>query len=231
MRLLLIRHAQTPNNVTGALDTAYPGAGLTELGLRQAAAIPDALAPGAIPDALAPGGIAAIAVSPLVRTGLTAAPLAERLGVDARVQHGFEEILAGDWEMSREWAAVAAYRAALLAWADGDLAHALPGAPDGADFLARFDAAVHATVSPLNDDETAVVVSHGAAIRAWVTLRTGTSLVRGTSMPNTGMAVLEGDPDAGWALRDYVGRPIGGIHLDGGHAHDALLDVTPHTGG
>ena len=44
MRLLLIRHGQTPSNVLGALDTLVPGPGLTPLGLEQAAAIPDALA-------------------------------------------------------------------------------------------------------------------------------------------------------------------------------------------
>ena len=44
MRLLLIRHGQTPANVRGELDTAHPGPGLTALGFRQAAAIPAALA-------------------------------------------------------------------------------------------------------------------------------------------------------------------------------------------
>ncbi|MCU1510800.1 MAG: histidine phosphatase, partial [Arthrobacter sp.] len=39
MRLLLIRHGQTPGNVLGQLDTAHPGPGLTELGERQAAAL------------------------------------------------------------------------------------------------------------------------------------------------------------------------------------------------
>ena len=44
MRLLLIRHGQTPGNVLGQLDTAFPGPGLTGLGERQAAALPEALA-------------------------------------------------------------------------------------------------------------------------------------------------------------------------------------------
>ncbi|MFT4229800.1 MAG: histidine phosphatase family protein [Microbacterium sp.] len=93
MRLLLLRHGQTPSNVAGVLDTGYPGAGLTELGVRQAEAVPGALAGEAI---------AAIAVSPLVRTGLTAAPLARERGITVRVQPGLEEISAGDWELSGE---------------------------------------------------------------------------------------------------------------------------------
>jgi release factor glutamine methyltransferase len=38
VRLLLIRHGQTPSNVLGLLDTAPPGPGLTDLGVEQAAA-------------------------------------------------------------------------------------------------------------------------------------------------------------------------------------------------
>lgn len=218
MRLLLVRHGQTPSNVTGALDTAFPGAGLTGLGVRQAEAIPAALADEQV---------SAVVVSPLVRTGLTAAPMAAHLGLEARTQPGLEEIAAGRWEMSRTVEAVAAYRSALAAWARGDLAYALPGAPDGADFLARFDDGLRSALSALADDATVMVVSHGAAIRTWTSIRTGVPLLRGMSMPNTGMAIVEGDPDAGWSLREYVSRPIGGIHLDGGHAHDSSI----HTGG
>ena len=44
MRLILVRHGQTPSNIHGLLDTDAPGPGLTELGLAQAEAVPDALA-------------------------------------------------------------------------------------------------------------------------------------------------------------------------------------------
>lgn len=44
MRLLLVRHGETPSNVDRLLDTAVPGPGLTRLGERQAAALPEALA-------------------------------------------------------------------------------------------------------------------------------------------------------------------------------------------
>lgn len=44
MRLLLIRHGQTPSNLKHLLDTAAPGPGLTPLGQDQAAALPQALA-------------------------------------------------------------------------------------------------------------------------------------------------------------------------------------------
>ena len=59
MRLLLVRHGQTPANVAGALDTAFPGLGLTPLGQAQAEAVPAALADERV---------AAVHASRLVRT-------------------------------------------------------------------------------------------------------------------------------------------------------------------
>ena len=43
-RLLLIRHGQTTSNVRQALDTALPGAALTDLGWSQAFAAGELLA-------------------------------------------------------------------------------------------------------------------------------------------------------------------------------------------
>ncbi len=63
MRLLLVRHGETPSNVHHLLDTAVPGPALTELGEAQAAALPEALA-GEV--------IEAVYASPLLRARLTA---------------------------------------------------------------------------------------------------------------------------------------------------------------
>ena len=86
MRLLLLRHGQTPSNVEGILDAAYPGPGLTTLGHTQARAVPAALAHE---------DIAAIHVSRLLRTHETAAPLAASRGLSPRLTEGIEEIRAG----------------------------------------------------------------------------------------------------------------------------------------
>lgn len=90
MRLYLIRHGQTPSNVQRLLDTGEPGPGLTELGRQQAEALPEALA-GA--------GIEALYASSLVRTQLTARPLADALGLEPAIRPGLREIGAGDLEM------------------------------------------------------------------------------------------------------------------------------------
>ena len=87
MRLLLIRHGQTPHNVTGALDTAFPGAGLTELGQRQAAAVPEALADE---------DVGAVYATSLVRTQLTGSPLAQERSLDVQVREGLQEIAAAE---------------------------------------------------------------------------------------------------------------------------------------
>ena len=208
MRILLIRHGQTPSNVSGALDTAFPGAGLTELGLSQAAAVPDALAEEKI---------AGLYASRLVRTQLTAEPLATRLGMPVVVQEGFEEINAGDLEMATVKEAVTAYLEALADWIDGTLETPVPGGEAGHEFLARFDAAVQAVAERHGADDTVAIVTHGAAIRMWTGLRTGQSPAFGDEnrIRNTGLAIVEGDPESGWKTVSWRNDPLGGAHLIG----------------
>lgn len=213
MRLLLIRHGQTPSNVAGALDTAFPGAGLTPLGQVQAAAVAAALADEKI---------AGIYASPLLRTQLTAAPLAQARGLEVRVEPGLEEVSAGALEMRTDEEAIRAYIVCLVAWVEGDLAHAMPGGPDGHDFIARFDAAITRIADAHDPGDTVVVVSHGAAIRTYVALRAGVDEETATKLDimNTGMGVLEGDVRTGWDLLSWHREPLGGLELEDPAAHD-----------
>ncbi|MEV4049128.1 histidine phosphatase family protein, partial [Streptomyces sp. NPDC049744] len=107
MRLLLIRHGQTPSNLKHLLDTAEPGPGLTALGQEQAAALPDALASEKI---------GALYASTLVRTQLTAAPLASATGLEVRVRAGIRELTAGDLEMRGDDDAARTYMHTAFAW-------------------------------------------------------------------------------------------------------------------
>ena len=213
MRLFLIRHGQTPNNVTGALDTAYPGAGLTGLGQRQARAVPDALA-GEFP--------AAIYASRLVRTQLTAGPLAEARGLEVEVCAGLEEIAAGDLEMSTDRDAAHRYAGCVLEWMRGDLGSRLPGGNDGHEFYDRYSAAVRRIAEQHEPDDTVVVFSHGAAIRAFTALaaRLEPEVSTELRIRNTGAGVLEGDPASGWRMTRWTSEPLGGPHLADGRAHD-----------
>src|SRR5476651_2179095 len=146
MRLLLIRHGQTPANVRGELDTAAPGPALTELGRAQAAAVPDALASEHI------DGIYA---SRLIRTQQTAAPLARVRGEMHRVVlPGIHEIEAGHLEGRTDKDAVREYVTTIWAWGAGDPSARMPGAGDGHEFYGRFDADIARVAAEHDPDAT-----------------------------------------------------------------------------
>ncbi|KPM50933.1 histidine phosphatase family protein [Frankia sp. CcI49] len=202
MRLMLLRHGQTPSNVAGALDTGLPGAGLTALGHAQARALPDALSGKPI---------SAIYTSLLVRTQLTAAPLANACGLLAKVEQGIEEIAAGDLELRSDKEAVTTYLDVISDWIHGDLDRTMPGGHDGRRFVAGYDTAVTNIAAAHDDHDTVLLVSHGAAIRAWVGIRVGgVGSVEDRWLSNTGMVTIEGDPAAGWNLVQWHGEPLGG---------------------
>ncbi|MFE9611069.1 histidine phosphatase family protein [Streptomyces sp. NPDC006012] len=201
MRLLLVRHGQTPSNVEGLLDTTVPGAGLTPLGQRQAAALPMALADE---------DIEAVYVSTLVRTQLTAAPLAAARGLDVRIRDGLRELAAGDLEMlPGDTEPGLAYMRTVFAWAGGDTALRMPGAETGAEALARFDAVVEEAADAATG--TVVLVSHGAAIRMWTAARAhnvDVPFVADHPLENTAVVVLEGSPADGWKVLSWEGAAL-----------------------
>lgn len=214
MRLLLIRHGQTPANVVGSLDTAPPGPGLTELGHQQAEAVPLALQNERIDGVYA---------SILTRTQLTSAPLTRSLGrPPATVLPGIHEIAAGDLEERTDRRAVERYLETVWAWGSGDPTPRMPGAEDGTAFFARFDADIRA-IAAAHPRGTAVAFSHGAAIRVWCAARAVNLPPRYaafSSLDNTGVVVLEGDPDAGWTVESWGGQPVGGMELHDPRAED-----------
>jgi broad specificity phosphatase PhoE len=212
MRLLLIRHGQTPANVLGQLDTAHPGPGLTALGHEQAASIPAALAGE---------DIDALFASTLVRTQLTAAPLAADRNLAVTVLGGTHEIEAGDLEGRSDRDAVRAYLETVFAWGSGDLDVRMPGGSDGHHFFGRFNADIAEIVE--SGADTAAVVSHGAAIRVWIAgnaTNVPPSFAGDHDLMNTGIVVVEGTFADGWQLIEWAGTPIGGVELADGAADD-----------
>jgi len=223
MRLLLLRHGQTHGNTSGALDTAYPGQDLTELGVRQAEAAARVLHETRI---------GAIYVSPLVRTQQTAAPLAAVTGLDPVVVEGLREISAGDYEMATDHDSILGFIGVVADWIEGRLDPRMPGAEDGHEFLARYDAAVAGIIAA--GHRTALVVSHGAAIRTWVASRvtdSSTHAMATEGLANTALIEVEGDPTSGWSILSWTTDPIGGSFLDDesapdptGHGTDEVVD-------
>ena len=218
MRLLLIRHAQTTANVLGILDAAAPGPVLTPLGVRQAAVVPQALAGVEI---------AAIFVSTLARTGETAVPLARDRGLAVIELPGVHEIEAGELEGRADAESAKRYLETVFAWGQGQLQSSIPGATNGHEFFERFDASIAdaaATVEALaGNSGTAVVFSHGAAIRVWVAGRaTNIPLMFAGShhLDNTGIVELNGSLETGWSLTHWQGTPVGGEDLVDATAED-----------
>lgn len=201
MRLLLIRHGQTPSNLKHLLDTAVPGAGLTALGEQQAAALPAALADE---------DIEAIYVSTLTRTQLTAAPLAAARGLDVIVRDGIRELTAGDLEMlPGDTEQGLLYMKTVFAWAAGDTELRMPGGESGAEALARFDAVVAEAAA--SGAQAVALVSHGAAIRMWTAARADNVDVPFSAahpLDNTGVVILEGAPEEGWKALSWAGAVV-----------------------
>lgn len=188
MRLILVRHGRTPSNTAFLLDTAAPGADLDEVGCGQADSLVERLSEEAV---------AAVFASNLVRTQQTAGPLARERELPITVLPGLREIGAGDDEMSSD---SSRYIATLTAWGSGEPGARIPGGEDAHEFLGRFDEAIATVVASASG--SALVVSHGAALRVWSYARVEgfPEAITSSHLDNTGVIVVEGSPAEGWAL-------------------------------
>ena len=163
----------------------------------------------ALPEALAEEEIGAIYVSTLVRTHLTAAPLAAARGLEPRVREGIREIVAGDLEMASDDESVKTYLTTVFDWSAGRTPVRMPGGEDGVEALGRFDAVVEEAAA--SGHGTVAMVSHGAAIRAWVAARAENVEVEWAAehaLSNTGIVVVEGSPAAGWTALTWEGKAV-----------------------
>lgn len=215
MRLLLLRHGQTTSNVAGALDTGAPGADLTELGRAQAVAAATVLAER---------DIESLHCSTLVRTEQTVAPLAEKLGLRPTVHDELREVTAGQLEMRTDTESAHAYRHMIASWLlERDLDVRLPGGESAHEFLERYDAGIDRIRATTRG--TALVVSHGAAIRSWVGLRGGDlpDHLREMALEylqNTGCIELDHDAERGWQIVEWRSHAVGGHLLEDESADD-----------
>ncbi|MGO1384791.1 MAG: histidine phosphatase family protein [Arachnia sp.] len=190
MRLILIRHGETQSNVDHLLDTAHPGAPLTQKGLQQA---------HDLAEAIAHEHVDALFVSTLTRAQQTAAPLAARRGIQASVIDGIHEISAGVEEMSPDWSV---YVGMLNSWSPDNLDASLDDGESARQFMTRFDGAVAAIEAHGHD--SVAIVSHGAALRVWA-LAQDPSVAGELAGPlrNTEWIVLNGSSVNGWKVERW----------------------------
>ena len=200
MKLRLIRHGQTPNNVARVLDTAEPGALLTQLGHDQA---------GALPQKLVTVSIDSLYVSTLTRTQLTAQPLARARELDPQIRQGSREIQAGLLEGGTSKEDFDSYYGTLVSWFDGDLNRKMGGGESGFDVLERFDSVV--SEAEASGVESVAFISHGGVISTWSALRAaGISgdFVLAHHPANTGIVELEGSLSEGYRALSWMGERI-----------------------
>lgn len=218
MRLILVRHGQTSSNVGHHLDTAAPGADLTDLGREQAEALVDTLGRESV---------RRIFVSDLVRTQQTAAPLAKHLGLEPIVRASLREISAGDLEMANDEESIQSYVRTAVGWSAGDWGARIPGsAENGCDVMRRFGAVISEAADHAAAGEVAILVSHGAIIRAWTAARcenVDVAFVANNALSNTGAVVIEGS-DERWVVTHWQEQALGGAPLEDPATDGAAAD-------
>ena len=202
MRLLLIRHGETADNIARTIGSRPPGPPLSTVGHGQAAALADVLTDESV---------SAVHSSRALRAVQTAQTIALELGVPHTEIVGAHEIDAGDLEGRTYAEAVPLYMGTMQRWWT-DREARIPGGENGSEFLSRFDAAVRAVVEDTEAGATAVVVSHEAAICVWAA-NTAENLdaefSRSHGLRNTGIVALEGSFDEGWTAVSWDDRLLG----------------------
>lgn len=201
MRITFICHGESTANAANVADSSVPGPVLTEKGQQQARDIVKVLGDN---------NYDAIYASTMVRTQLTAAPMAEYLGLPIQVLPGLQEIEAGIYEGTPESDAVKGYLQAPLKWLQGDLDARIPGSINGREFDARMDGAIQTMYD--NGDRNVAAFSHGGAIMFWVFLNAENAdpmWLMTNPLRNTGYVVVEGNPEDGWRVVNWNGTEIG----------------------
>jgi probable phosphoglycerate mutase len=204
LRLVLVRHGQTPSNVIGSLDSRPPGPPLTDLGRDQAAAVADALA--GLP-------VVAVYASVAVRAQETAAPIAAAHGLPVQVAAGIHEAFVGDLECRNDPDSLAAFFAVFHRWTRSlDLDVPMPGGESAQQVLDRFLPVV-ADIRARHEDGVVVLVSHGAAIRLVsfaLSPNVSAELADQHLLNNGSRVVLEADGTSatGWRCLEWAGVPV-----------------------
>jgi broad specificity phosphatase PhoE len=200
MQLLLVRHGQTSSNLARALDTAVPGAPLTDEGHSQAASFAASVASLSV---------VAVYASTATRAQQTAAPIAAAHSLEVQIIDGVQEVFVGDLECRNDEQAVHEFFQIYTKWTEDDLEARMPGGESGADIQTRFFKAVDA-IKTAHPTGTVVLVSHGGMIRLgaeWLAENVTGQLANVGVLPNTGHVLLELNSD-GWHCLEWTGLDL-----------------------
>ena len=123
--------------------------------------------------------------SPLRRARQTAAIVSARLGLPIAAElDDLREVNVGDLDGRADDGAWRSYDATLAAWRSGQLCQRFPGGESGDELIARIRQAL-GNVAARAGDGDAIIVAHGASIRAALPVLTG--------QPDPGRDLATGD--------------------------------------
>lgn len=182
-RILLLRHGETFSNREGRLDSAPPGAELTQRGRRQAVEAAHDLAAELGVRKGSVGSLRRIVCSVAIRAGQTAMTVARELESIAEMPYrslpvetvaGIQEIFLGDSENHVDSEAYENYLVALKGWLVGDVDAGVSNGETLRDVVQRYRPVLERLAAEVSGtDQDILMVSHGAAMRVMATLAGG----------------------------------------------------------
>lgn len=206
--LHLVRHGETTSNVLQRLDTALPGAGLTDMGARQAARYalerPQSGPPVLISSAAR-------------RAQQTAELIGSVWSVQNQVLDGLYEVQVGDLEDHISKDAHDTFAQTVRSWFAGDTEVRIPGGESLDDVYGRYLPVVDEIADKFLSGPEATdvhLVSHGAAIRLVAAHLVGmpAEFALDHHLKNTGSIELSRTPD-GWTCLQW-GNELPPFHTD-----------------
>jgi probable phosphoglycerate mutase len=181
VELVLVRHGQSQAYVDGQTFPLVDGQGdppLSSHGERQAKLVCARLAAE---------GVDAIYVTTLRRTAQTAAPLAERCGLEMRVEPGLREVCLGEWEGGLYRKMVADGHPIAQRVFTEERWDVIPGGEGPEAFADRVRAGVERVVTA-HQGERVAVFTHGGVIAQVIALASGSRTFAFTSADNASIS-------------------------------------------
>lgn len=205
VELVLVRHGQSQAYLDGQAFPLVDGHGdppLSAHGQMQAKLVCARLAAE---------GVDAIYVTTLRRTAQTAAPLAERTGLDMRVEPDLREVYLGEWEGGRYRKMVADGHPVAQRMFAEERWDVIPGGEALAPFADRVGAGILRIVAA-HPGKRVAVFTHGGVIGQAVAFATGSRTFAFTSADNASISRIAAF-DGRWLVRAFndtahLGDPV-----------------------
>ena len=195
--LVLVRHGASADAIPGEPFPLVDGHGdppLSPAGEQQAQALAERLAAERLD---------ALFVTGLTRTVQTAAPLAERAGLEPQVVSELREVRLGDWEGGEFRIRVQSGDPIAIRAVSEERWDVIPGAESMEALAERTHAGVQRILEAVGPDATAAAVVHGGIIGELCRQATGSRPFAFVHSDNCSVSRIVVLPDGRWLLRTF----------------------------